>query len=103
MPPEVLDALGPWGQLGLLITTVGLVVTGFARGWLFTSRSVEWQNKHLEARLLDKDEIIKELKMANAALTKTTETQAKAIYEFVEVGRASNAALTALPRAEVGA
>lgn len=98
MPPEIMEALGPWGQFGLIVTTVGLVITGFARGWLFTSKTVEWQNKHLEARLSDRDETIKELKAENAALVKTNEVNAKSISELVELGRTSNAALTALPR-----
>lgn len=101
MPPEVMDALGPWGQFGLIVTCVALIITGFSKGWLFTSTSVEWQNKHLEGRLTDKDDIIKELKATNAALAEVNAVQARSIQELLEIGRTTNAALTALPRVEV--
>jgi hypothetical protein len=78
-----------------------MVVTGFMKGWVFTATSVEWQNKHLEARLVDKDAIIAELKATNAVLMRTNDTNAQSIRELTEIGRTSNAALTALPRAEV--
>jgi len=101
VPPEILDALGPWGQLGLIVTLVGMVVTGFVKGWIFTSTSVEWQNKHLEARLKDKDEIITELRAANTAIMATNQTNAASIKELLEISRTVNAVISALPRAGV--
>ena len=98
MPPEVMDALGPWGQLGLIMGVVALVVTGLAKGWLRPSSSVDREQKHLEARMADKEEIIKELKAANKDLLETNRIQANTIAQFTEIGRTSNAALTALPR-----
>lgn len=101
MPPEVLDALGPWGQLGLIVGCVALIVTGLTRGWLRPASSVERENKHLEARLLDRDDTIKELKVTNSILLETNQTQAKSINELLEVGRTQNAVLNALPQAGV--
>jgi hypothetical protein len=101
VPQEVMDALGPWGQLGLIVGTVMLVITGFARGWLRPSSSVDREQKHLEGRLADKDKIIEQLTTANDTLLKTNQIQAKTITQFIEVGRTSNAALASLPRAGV--
>lgn len=102
MPPELIEALGPWGQLGLIVTLVGMVVTGFVKGWIFTSTSVQWQNKHLEARLVDKDQIIIEQKATIAAVLETNRTNSASIQELVEISRTMNAVISALPRAEVG-
>lgn len=101
MPPEILEALGPWGQLGLIVTLVAMIVTGFVKGWIFTSTSVEWQNKHLEARLKDKDEIIVELRAANAMHLETNRVNSESIKELVEIARTTNAVISALPRAGV--
>lgn len=101
MPAEVLDALGPWGQLGVIVGVVSLVITGFVRGWIFTKWSVEWQNKHLEARLVDRDATIAEQKATIKILMETNAVNGKSIQELVEIGRTSNAALKSLPRAEV--
>ena len=101
MPPEILDALGPWGSLGLIVGLVAMVVTGFVKGWIFTKTSIEWQNKHLEARLKDKDEIITELRAANQAHMETNRTNSASIQELVELARTTNAVLTSLPRAGV--
>lgn len=101
MPPEVMDALGPWGQFGILVTMVGLVVTSLVRGWLRPVSSVDREIKHLEARLSDRDDTIKELKEANVLLRKTNDTLATAVKESLEIGRTSNAALTSLPRVGV--
>jgi hypothetical protein len=101
VPPDVMDALGPWGQLALIVGVVSMVITGLARGWLRPSSSVEREQKHLEARMADKDKIIEELKAGNAFLMETNRIQANTIAQFIEVGRTSNAALTALPRAGV--
>jgi hypothetical protein len=95
------DALGPWGTLTLIVGIVTMVVTGFVKGWIFTATSVEWQNKHLEARLADKDQVISELRAANQAHMETNKTNSASIKELVELARTTNAVLTALPRAEV--
>lgn len=101
MPPEILDSLGPWGQLGLIVGLVTMIVTGFVKGWIFTSTSVQWQNKHLEARLADKDSIIAEQKATIAAVLETNKTNSASIQELVEISRTMNAVISALPRAEV--
>jgi hypothetical protein len=101
VPQEVMDALGPWGQLGLIVGSVALIITGFARGWLRPSSSVDREQKHLEGRMADKDNIIEELKAGNKFLMETNRIQATTIAQFIEVGKTSNAALTALPRAGV--
>jgi hypothetical protein len=101
VPPEIFEALGPWGSLGLIVTLVGMVVTGFIKGWIFTSTSVQWQNKHLEARLKDKDEIIAEQRATIAAVLETNRTNSASIQELVEVSRTMNAVISALPRAGV--
>ena len=102
MPPEILESLGPWGQLGLIVGLVSMIVTGFVKGWIFTSTSVQWQNKHLEARLKDKDDIIAEQKATIAAVLETNRTNSASISELVEISRTMNAVISALPRAEVG-
>lgn len=101
MPQEVMDALGPWGQLALIVGVVWLVITGLIKGWLRPSSSVDREQKHLEARMADKDKIMQELTDANKFLMETNRIQARTISQFIEVGRTSNAALAALPRAEV--
>lgn len=101
MPNEVMDAIGPWGQLGLVFGSIMLIITGFARGWLRPSSSVDREQKHLEGRMADRDALIVELKEQNSFLTETNRIQATSIKEFIEVGRTSNAALRALPIVEV--
>jgi hypothetical protein len=101
VPPDVMDALGPWGQLALIVGVVSLVITGLAKGWLRPSSSVDRENKHLELRMGDKDGIIKELKDTNQFLMETNRIQATALRDAAEIGRTTNAALNALPRAEV--
>jgi hypothetical protein len=98
VPTEV---LGPWGELALIVSVISLVITGFAKGWLRPSTSVDRENKHLEGRMADKDAIITELKATNRYLMETNRIQATALRESAEIGRTSNAALASLPRAEV--
>jgi len=87
--------------LGIIGGLITLIITGFAKGWLRPSTSVDSEQKHLEGRMADKDAMITELKETNKFLLETNRVQARAIAEFTEVGKTSNTVLAALPRMEV--
>lgn len=92
------DILASWVQLGLAGGMIVTFVTALIRGWLWTGASVAKVTEQLQLRIDDRDEVIKELRATNKAHDERNDMLAGQIQQMLEVGRTSNAALTALPR-----
>lgn len=86
-----------WTQFGLagLIFLLGLLA--FGRGWVFSRKSVEDMIRVYDGRLEDKNSVIADLKAAVEASDKRNEMLSLQVAKLVELGRTSNAVLTALP------
>jgi len=86
--------------LGLAGGMLVMFVAALSRGWLWTGAAVARVTEQLQLRIDDRDEAIKQLRATNESHDKRNDLLADQIRELVEVGRTSNAALTALPRVE---
>lgn len=83
----------PWANLGV----GGLILLGFIRGWIYSSRGIERIITTFEARLKDKDEQIQELRSRANALDARNDLLARQVQSLVEVGHTAGAVLTSLP------
>jgi len=92
-----LDLTGPIAQFGFGIGVVLVVVTALLRGTLRPQSSVDREQKHLEARLAEKDLIIAEQRETIRAQDQRNDELAKQVGRLVEVGHTANAALSSLP------
>ncbi len=89
LPP----GLSPWLNLGI----GGLVIITIIFGLLVPKRSVDKLLRVMEMRLLEKDSIIEELRKTNAVVDQRNDMLADQVRLLTEVGKTTNAAISALP------
>lgn len=92
-----LDLTGATAQFGFGVGVVLLVVVALLRGTLRPQSSVDREQRHLEARLAEKDLIIKEQRETIRAQDQRNDELAKQVGRLTEIGRTANAALSSLP------
>jgi hypothetical protein len=89
--------LAPFVQFG----AVGVVFLGsmfaFARGWVYSGKAVDKMVEGYGAVIKGKDEVIVDLKAAVAASERRNDMLSAQVSQLVELGKTSNAVLTALP------
>lgn len=91
-----------WTQFGLAGFIFLLLMMAFARGWVFSRKSVEDMIRVYEGRLDDKNAVIADLKAAVAASERRNDMLSAQVGQLVELGRTSNAVLNALPSGRTG-
>lgn len=94
---DALSELSPFAQFGLVGTLVVMTLLAFARGWVFSRKSVEDMIQVYRDRIEDKNAAIADLKAAVAASEERNEMLNRQVAQLVELGRTSNAVLSALP------
>lgn len=90
---DPLNNILPWANLGV----GGLILFGFIRGWIYSSKGIEKIVAAFDARLKDKDEQIQELRSRADALDARNDLLAQQVRSLVEVGHTAGAVLTSLP------
>lgn len=94
---DALSELSPFAQFGLVGTLVIMTLLAFARGWVFSRKSVEDMIQVYKDRIEDKNAAITDLKAAIAASEERNEMLNRQVAQLVELGRTSNAVLNSLP------
>lgn len=90
---DALKDLVPFLNLGV----GGIVVLAFIRGWIFSKAQVEALVESYKERLQDQKSQLSDAKAAYAASEARNEALGRQVAQLVELGRTSNAVLSALP------
>lgn len=90
---DPLNNILPWANLGV----GGLILFGFIRGWIYSTRGIQRIIDTYEARLADKDAHIEELRAWAKASDARNDLLAEQVRQLVEVGHTTRALLASLP------
>ena len=96
---DIPQFISPWLDLGAGGLVV-LFVLSIYFNWLVPRKSVDKLLQVQKDRLNDRDDLIAELRKTNEALDKRNDMLADQVRELVEIGKTSNAAISALPLPE---
>lgn len=95
------SSLPGWANLSIAGGFLAILFTGLWRGWIWTKPSVDELKSQHKLAIEDKDRQIKEWREAFYNADARNDRQSEYLRELVEVGKTSNAALSALPRPPV--
>lgn len=96
---DIPQFISPWLDLGAGGLVV-LFVLSIYFNWLIPRKSVDKLLQVQKDRLNDRDNLITELRRTNEAIDKRNDLLADQVRQLVEIGKTSNAAISALPAPE---